>query len=288
MPRTANISVLGLYSYYPELFDDMAIPTAVEKNNLVDNIVLECAEMEVVYPNADFLKSAIGIWSKTNLPVWAKLEETLHFEYDPISNYDRTEEWEDVDTSTVDATDSVDSITSESGENALTSNGKTNVSNTSSTSRDLTVSNTKETESSINENGNSNSENVESVAGYNSENLVNNKKDVANGSTSLERSATDSVEENIVNNEETETSGSQETTINDSATASVEREISNTVSSINKTVNSKTVKHSARMFGNIGVTTTQEMIAAQRKVVEFNIISKITEDFKHRFCILVY
>lgn len=43
-----------------------------------------------------------------------------------------------------------------------------------------------------------------------------------------------------------------------------------------------------RRTGNIGVTTTQKMIAEQREVAEFNIIDYITESFKNRFCLLVY
>lgn len=47
-------------------------------------------------------------------------------------------------------------------------------------------------------------------------------------------------------------------------------------------------KHSGRTHGNIGVTTSQEMIEAERKVAEFNIIDYIVQSFKRRFCILVY
>lgn len=40
--------------------------------------------------------------------------------------------------------------------------------------------------------------------------------------------------------------------------------------------------------GNIGVTTTQQMLKEQREVVEFNIYHYITESFKERFCVMVY
>ena len=43
-----------------------------------------------------------------------------------------------------------------------------------------------------------------------------------------------------------------------------------------------------RAFGNIGVTTTQQMIEAERNVVKFNIVDYIVEDFKKRFCLLIY
>lgn len=41
-------------------------------------------------------------------------------------------------------------------------------------------------------------------------------------------------------------------------------------------------------YGNIGVTTTQQMINEEREVVKFNMVNYIIEDFKQRFCILVY
>lgn len=47
-------------------------------------------------------------------------------------------------------------------------------------------------------------------------------------------------------------------------------------------------QHSGRTHGNIGVTTSQQMIEAERRVSEFNIIDYITSSFKRRFCIMVY
>lgn len=40
--------------------------------------------------------------------------------------------------------------------------------------------------------------------------------------------------------------------------------------------------------GNIGVTTTQQMIREEREIAEFNLYDYIAEDFKNRFCLLIY
>lgn len=40
--------------------------------------------------------------------------------------------------------------------------------------------------------------------------------------------------------------------------------------------------------GNIGVTTTQQMIKEERDVADFNLYSAISKDFRNRFCIMVY
>ena len=42
------------------------------------------------------------------------------------------------------------------------------------------------------------------------------------------------------------------------------------------------------MKGNVGVTTTQQMIQSQRDVVQFNVIDHIIQDFITRFCVMVY
>lgn len=51
---------------------------------------------------------------------------------------------------------------------------------------------------------------------------------------------------------------------------------------------SKTDSETIRARGNIGVTTTMQMLKEQRDIVKFNLYDIITEEFKMRFCILVY
>lgn len=51
---------------------------------------------------------------------------------------------------------------------------------------------------------------------------------------------------------------------------------------------SKNDSETIRAHGNIGVTTTMQMIKEQRDIVKFNLYDIITEEFKLRFCILVY
>ena len=164
----ATMSLLTLYQYNGHLFDWFRLPKGVNKETLVNNLLAETAEFEILYPDPEFLANMISVWSEKELPVWEKLEETLHYEYDPISNYDRHEE----------STNTGESL------------GK--------------------------------------VAGYNATDLVN------------------------------------------SSGASTD------------------VKRTARMWGNIGVTTTQQMIDEQRKIVKFNMMDYIIERFIQRFCLLIY
>lgn len=51
---------------------------------------------------------------------------------------------------------------------------------------------------------------------------------------------------------------------------------------------SNTRSFESRVSGNIGVTTTQQMIEQERESVKFNIYDVIIADFKKRFCIMIY
>ena len=42
------------------------------------------------------------------------------------------------------------------------------------------------------------------------------------------------------------------------------------------------------IHGNIGVTTTQQMLQSERDIANYNIYMQIVDDFKSEFCILVY
>lgn len=90
-----TMSILGLYNYDQTIFDGMVLPEEIEKDDVINNICMELGGMELLYPSADMMRLAIGIWSKKNLNTWNELCKTLHFEYNPIENYDRKEEWID-------------------------------------------------------------------------------------------------------------------------------------------------------------------------------------------------
>lgn len=89
------MSVGALYALEPTMFDNFALPTNMSKPTIIDNILLETAELEVALPNPDALKWAIAKWSAKMLPIWTKLQATLNFQYNPIENYDLTESMTD-------------------------------------------------------------------------------------------------------------------------------------------------------------------------------------------------
>ena len=95
-----TLSVMGLYNYSDNLFDLLTLPAGANKNDIVNSIILECAELETVYPDFGLMRDAIGLWSRTRLHEWERIYLTLTEDYNPLHNYDRHEEWdEDVSSS---------------------------------------------------------------------------------------------------------------------------------------------------------------------------------------------
>lgn len=91
----ATISILGLYNLNSELFDDITLPTGVDQDILINNLVSDLAELELIYSDYNFMKFMIGVWSRKELPTWERVYNASVKEYDPIENYDRIEEWTD-------------------------------------------------------------------------------------------------------------------------------------------------------------------------------------------------
>ena len=44
----ASVSFMGLYSYDPTIFDDVQIPSGIDRETLLNNLMVETAELEVL------------------------------------------------------------------------------------------------------------------------------------------------------------------------------------------------------------------------------------------------
>lgn len=91
------MSIAGMYEYDSSIFDGLGIPSytdedhnthVIDKNTVINNICLKCAELEVLYPSFDTMKLAIGVWSAANQESWYKLIETQFIKFNPIWNVD--------------------------------------------------------------------------------------------------------------------------------------------------------------------------------------------------------
>jgi hypothetical protein len=84
----ATMDIVALYNYDPDVFNGLVLPTQVNRETLINNLIMECAELELLYSNYDFMQAAITAWSNKQLHVWTELAKTLEYEYEPLWNKD--------------------------------------------------------------------------------------------------------------------------------------------------------------------------------------------------------
>lgn len=89
---TINVSILGLYNYSPSIFDNLTLPDGIDKDVLIPDLLSECSDFNLLYPDFDFMKMLIGVWSTKEAKVWEAMQQSVEVEYNPIENYDRYEE----------------------------------------------------------------------------------------------------------------------------------------------------------------------------------------------------
>ena len=200
----AQISILGLYALNNTIFDKMVVPSDLDAETVRDAILQDAAEMNLIYPDADFMKLSIELWSKRRLHSWERMVTAIYEEYNPLWNKDGT----------ITETRQRAGKASERGE--------------------------------VNDTSRSTDTNIHSVQGYNSSDWANAEKDTGNGSVT---SATDSSR----SRDESET---------------------------------ETVTRTEG--GNIGVTMSQDMLQAELDIRKTDIYHIIAEEFKERFCLMVY
>lgn len=220
------LTVMGMYQYDNTLFDLFSLPDEIKdkRQDIINSICLETQELEVLYPSTLTMQIAIGNWSNIMQSVWKKLYKTTVLEYNPIENYDRTND------------------TTESENTAENENVTENI------TRNDTLSNTTD--------NTGNSEIINQNVAFNDTDFTNHEKTMNN-----------------IDNNITETGKNKYDT---------DRSMAN-----GKTItNSRTITN--RAHGNIGVTTSQQMIEQERQVSEFNIVQYIVNDFKQKFCLMIY
>lgn len=87
----ASLSIYGLYTYDNSIFDNLTVPEGMDKDTLIVQILTDCSDFALIYPNFDFMKMLIGVWSNKEQKIWENLYKSENIEYNPIENYDRQE-----------------------------------------------------------------------------------------------------------------------------------------------------------------------------------------------------
>lgn len=204
----SKITLIGFNNYYEHLWDELILPSGINKGLLVNNILMRGGEFEVLYSDPEFMMHAIGVWSNKWRRTFEKWLKALSEEYNPLHNYDRHEIYTD----------------------------------------DRDISRT--------------------------ENAIGADSSTSSGSGNTENkvSAYDVATYQPHDNSDTSSTGS--TTSNSSTNAS------------GRTYD--VLKHEAHLYGNIGVTTSQQMLKDELDIDTWNIYEHITDLFLNEFAIYIY
>lgn len=339
MSRSANLSPMGLYNWDQTIFDLMVIPEALDRETLIENLLLETAELEVLYTSPVTFRYALGQWSKKNLAIWERLYATTQYEYNPINNYDRTEEGSDGSTQTIthSGTDTHTATDVHSGSDTRT--GSSEEGGSQGERRTTTTEEGGEQgehrSATIEEGGTeelasegsstlSGTDTVTAdktsghwVAGFDAptptqqnDGLVKQTRDEEGGTTATvygkkdtrENTDTTTFGKTVGTEDEITTEFGKTIGVTDNGTTTFGKTVgtedetvyNSQVARTGSTTHGEEIEHAnegehtIHAYGNIGVTTTQQLIKEQREVERFNIYDFIINDFKMRFCVLIY
>lgn len=235
----SKITLIGIENYLnPDhsVFETMQLPAGIDKDTLIGAIILRCQEFELLYSDPDFLTTAVNIWSRKNYRTFDKWVKALDIKYDPLFNYDRTEEYTDTHSG------SFKNNRNESGNNSNTRTDDLTMTNDLKDTNDVTT--------------------THSEKAYNDSNYVGTTQDV-------------------IDQDESHTGTVKNTgTVRDGGSFSSNAGSDGT--------DNYTNIHKARLFGNIGVTTSQQMLQSELDIARWNMYEHIADLFAQEFCIMVY
>lgn len=100
MSRGATLSLMGMWQFDNTILDSFVLPAGIDRDILFPDLLAECAEFEILYPEPDTFKTVLLSWSNHRSIIWDRIQRLTQLNYDPIENYDRSETWTDTGTST--------------------------------------------------------------------------------------------------------------------------------------------------------------------------------------------
>lgn len=222
--QIATTGLLDLLYYDDTIMDNFTVPDGIDRQLALDTIYQRCGLTPLYHPDPAWLKFYIGRWCSKNVKTWEELYKTTIQDYNPIYNYDRTEETTDTRSGTRKLSEDTNSNTKQ--------NGDTSVTDTSSDNSEHTIS------------------------ADNSDNYEPGYKDASSRQDTQSSESSNRVD------------------------VTGDRAVDETTG--------ETYSHKLRAYGNIGVTTTQEMLEAQRTLVRYNVYNEIADSFKEEFCLYIY
>lgn len=259
------LSVVALYNYDNTLFNSMSLPEGVDGAILIDSIFAEAGELPVMYPDAVLFKRLLTSWSTRKLPLWTRYKAAIDAEYDLLHNYDRTE---------------IESVEKElEGERERTNTGT--VSTNGTLEQDGTITDVYSDDATVEHTGTQKQQpattQTTNVNAYNASALVPSGTIVMSGDDTRTDNLKDTTKDDSTNTKTLDTIDTTHNTVTNDLT---EHEEHNDID---------TTERSLRAYGNIGVTSSQDMVNQELDLIpRLDIYKIITDDFIDAFCIGIY
>lgn len=257
----SKITLIGFNNYLASnentnLFSKMVLPEGINKDIVCDNILLRGGEFETLISNPFVLRDAIGVWSYKWNWTFNRWLKAINTEYNPLENYNRTETWTDTeDGINEDKKKSV--ANSEMASNKATEETNVNTSTNTGTTTDHSE-------------GNGSVENTKSA--FNSSDYEPYDKSININETDATTTVNSAGDSNTVINGNDNIKTNSSNIIDDTANGSY----------------NKKATHNAHISGNIGVTTSQQMLQSEIDVAMFNLYDRIADLFLQEFVIPIY
>lgn len=305
---SAKWTLIGMYQYDDTIFNDMILPTGIDADLFKQSLLMEKGEFEVLYPNPDFMRHSIQLWSAKWFRTFSEWLKGTQAQWNPIYNYDRYEEgWDDHNRkyASVNNADYSDKRTTDMEElnvvNMQDSSKSDTEANRILNTKDSNEKNLKD-ESTFN-NQDTTSQTKESttehqVAGYDSSSYQPSSKDIIdNGDSNVKHTGT--VTNETTGTDTTAHSGTDATTTKGSDTSTHSGSDRNTTSGTDEMVHKgklsdlsgtekNTNQHTAHLYGNIGVTTSSAMLAEFYNIAKWNLYEHMADVFGSELLIQVY
>lgn len=277
MSTTPRLTFIGLYNYDSTLFNTLTLPAGIDKMTAVITFLRTYGECPVLYSDPNFIKTMLTYWSVQNQEPIARIYRALSEEYNPLHNFDRHEEYTDTEdtdrTLNMTGTDS----TAYTGTNTITQTGTDTLSQTgTNTVKD-------DSERTIDEDTNTDTTTENTVSAYNSStyqpdtnqtvdgSITHDMTDVLDATQLLTRNLTDQQTKNLTDLETRNLSDTETKNLQDQETT--ERELN----------------HTGHLYGNIGVTKSQEMAIDEVELrMKYNIYGVIADMLHRDFCLYLY
>ena len=247
----ARVTLWGFYQYDKTLFNDIVLPDGMDKENLVAEIMRNSGDLYPYHQIPEYLKRNITFWFARRLFDFERMYEALRVEYSPIENYDRIE---DIKREYKDSGTDTETLTLGSS----------------------TTSKHAGTDTEAMQGGGSTEK---GVAAYNEDGYTNREKD-----TETQNSTNTKQYDSTVTNTGSGTDTQKQT---------FDSTVTNTGSGSDMTKTDygkqRTETENTRIHGNIGVTTSQQMIESEMSLrAKYDIYKIISREFEREFLVQIY